>query len=176
MTDGYGVITTGTFSKTVATGIRVGYIHARPEILQLFSRMRFAMGQNQLGLRAFGAFLEAGDYQPHLEHVRQVYRERRDLIHAALTREVSDYLDWQLPQGGFYLWATLKQGLKVNDVWRNCVEEGIAINPGTGFGEPGTPPVECIRIAYPWTPTSQFDEAARRIRLACERALKGDLA
>ena len=176
MTDGYGVITTGTFSKTVATGIRVGYIHARPEILQLFSRMRFAMGQNQLGLRAFGAFLEAGDYQPHLEHVRQVYRERRDLIHAALTREVSDYLDWQLPQGGFYLWATLKQGLKVNDVWRNCVEEGIAINPGTGFGEPGTPPAECIRIAYPWTPKSQFDEAARRIRLACERALQGDLA
>lgn len=176
MTDGYGVITTGTFSKTVATGIRVGYVHARPEILQLFSRMRFAMGQNQLGLRAFSAFLEAGEYQPHLEHVREVYRERRDLIHAALTREVSDYLDWQLPEGGFYLWASLKQGLKVNDVWRNCVEEGIAINPGTGFGEPGTPPAECIRIAYPWTPKSQFDEAARRIRLACERALQGDLA
>ena len=176
MTEGYGVITTGTFSKTVATGIRVGYIHARPEILQLFSRMRFAMGQNQLGLRAFGAFLEAGEYQPHLEHVREVYRARRDLIHAALTREVSDYLEWDLPEGGFYLWASLKQGLKVNDVWRNCVEEGIAINPGTGFGEPGTPPAECIRIAYPWTPTSQFDEAARRIRLACERALRGDLA
>ncbi len=180
MCDGYGVITTGTFSKTVATGIRVGYIHARPEILALFGRMRFAMGQNQLGLRAFGAFLDAGHFEPHLQHMRDVYREKRDRLHAALLREVSEYLDWSLPDGGFYLWASVKPSLKanmnVNALWRTAVEEGIAVNPGKGFSQPGTAPAECIRIAYPWTPIEQFDEAAKRLRLACERVINGDIA
>lgn len=171
--DGYGVITTGTFSKTVATGIRVGYIHARPELLNLFGRMRFAMGQNQSGLRAFGEFLASGAYEPHLDHVRAIYRNKRDVLHAALLREVSDYLDWEKPEGGFYLWATLKKGMQVEALWRTCVSEGIAVNPGTGFSTGGS---NSIRIAYPWTRVDQFDEAARRIRLACERVVSGDIA
>jgi len=176
LTDGYGVITTGTFSKTVATGIRVGYIHARPEILSLFGRMRFAMGQNQLGLRAFGSFLEAGDYEPHLKHIRDIYRQKRDVLDKALKQEVSEYLDWHFPEGGFYLWATLKKDMEVTPLWRTAVEEGIALNPGTGFSQPGTPPAECIRIAYAWTPIEQFAEAAKRLRMACERVVAGDAA
>ncbi len=176
LTDGYGVITTGTFSKTVATGIRVGYIHARPEILSLFGRMRFAMGQNQLGLRAFGAFLEAGDYEPHLANIRNVYRQKRDALDKALSKEVGEYLDWQFPEGGFYLWATLKKDMNVTPLWRTAVEEGIVVNPGTGFSQPGTPPAECIRIAYAWTPIEQFAEAATRLRIACERVVAGEAA
>lgn len=176
LTDGYGVITTGTFSKTVATGMRVGFIHVRPELIDLFDRMRFAMGQNQLGLRSFGAFLDAGAYEPHLDHIRTVYRTKRDTLHAALEREVSDYLEWQVPNGGFYLWASLKRGMKAEALWRTAVSEGIAVNPGKGFAQPGTPPSECIRIAYSWTPIEQFDEAARRLRMACERVTSGDAA
>ncbi len=176
LSDGYGVITTGTFSKTVATGIRVGYIHARPEMLALFSRMRFAMGQNQAGLRTFGEFLANGDYAPHLEKVREVYRHKRDVLHQALTREVSDYLDWELPAGGFYLWANLKQDMTVNALWRTAVEEGIAVNPGTGFSPAESTSSQAIRIAYPWTPIEQFDEAAHRLRLACERVVSGNAA
>lgn len=178
--DGYGVITTGTFSKTVATGIRVGYIHARPELLALFGRMRFAMGQNQLGLRAFGAFLDARDYEPHLDRMRAIYKEKRDRLHAALKKEVGEYLDWSLPDGGFYIWASIKPVMKerltADALWRTAVSEGIAVNPGSGFAQPGTPPAECIRIAYPWTPIDQFEEAAKRLRLACERVLAGNAA
>ena len=176
LTGGYGVITTGTFSKTVATGIRVGFIHARPEFLALFGRMRFAMGQNQLGLRAFGEFLKAGDYEPHLRKMRDIYRKKRDILHAALVREVGEYMDWQVPDGGFYFWATLKKNMNVTALWRTAIEEGIAVNPGTGFSEPGTPPSDCIRIAYAWTPIEQLDEAAHRLRLACDRVLSGDTA
>jgi 2-aminoadipate transaminase len=176
LSDGYGVITTGTFSKTVATGIRVGWIHARPELLALFARMRFAMGQNQLGLRAFSEFLTAGEYEPHLTHIRRVYARKRDAIHRALSREVKDYMEWDLPEGGFYIWAKLKGGLQAEPLWRTAVSEGIAVNPSTGFspGEAYSEP--CIRIAYPWTPIDEFDEAARRLRIACERVASGDAA
>jgi DNA-binding transcriptional MocR family regulator len=176
LADGYGVITTGTFSKTVATGLRVGYVHAQPEILNLLGRMRFGMGQNQQGLRAFGEFLNAGDYEPHLEQVKNIYREKCDVLHKALKRNVSEFLDWQQPDGGFYLWASLKQEINATDLWRTAIEEGIAINPGTGFSQPGTAPANCVRIAYAWTPIEHFDEAARRLRLACERVVAGDIA
>ena len=176
LSGGYGVITTGTFSKTVATGIRVGWIHAQPELLALFGRMRFAMGQNQFGLRAFGEFLTSGCFEPHLEKVRAVYRHKRDALHAALLREVGEYLEWDIPQGGFYVWATPKGEMRAEDLWRTAVEEGVAVNPGSGFMPADVTDEERIRIAYPWTPEDQFDEAARRLRLACERVVAGDVA
>jgi DNA-binding transcriptional MocR family regulator len=176
LSGGCGVIATGTFSKTVATGLRVGWIHAPPELLALFGRMRFAMGQNQFGLRTFGEFLDRGQFEPHLARVRELYRDKRDRLHAALTREVGAYMRWRLPEGGFYLWARLGEGIALEPLWRSAVQEGIAVNPGSGFAAGGNLDMDCIRIAFAWTPMDQFDEAARRLRLACERVLRGDAA
>ncbi len=173
---GHGVITTGTFSKTVATGVRVGWLHAQPELLALFGRMRFDMGQNQIGLRAFDEFLAAGRFEPHLERVRAIYRSKRDTLHAALEREASEYLSWDVPEGGFYLWATPRGGVRAEDLWRTAVEEGVAVNPGSGFLPPGVSDDQRIRIAYAWTPEEQLEEAVRRLRVACERAAAGDVA
>ncbi len=171
--DGYGVITTGTLSKTVATGLRVGWIHARPELLALFGRMRFAMGANQFGLRTVGEFLDADEFEPHLEKVRAIYKHKRDLLHAELTRQVRDYLDWDLPGGGFYFWARLKHGMQVADLWRAAVEEGVAVNPGSGFMPRGHTGDSHVRIAFAWTPKAHFAAAAERLRLACERVIAG---
>ena len=122
-----------TFSKTVASGIRVDWIHARPELLSLFGRMRFAMGQNQLGLHIVTEFLLDGGFEPHLEKVRGIYQKKRDLLHAALKQEVSDFMDWTEPEGGFYFWVQMRHGLRAEDVWRTAVEECVAVNNGAGF-------------------------------------------
>jgi DNA-binding transcriptional MocR family regulator len=172
----WGVITTGTFSKTVATGIRVGWIHAHPSLLDLFGRMRFAMGQNQLGLRIFEDFLLHDGFDPHLNKVRNVYRRKRDILHGALTQEVSEFMDWHLPEGGFYFWPTLKEGIDATSLWRTGVEEGVIINNGAGFAADGSGAMNHIRIAYPWTPEDQFAEAARRLRRSCERVAAGNSA
>lgn len=174
--DGWGVITVGTFSKTVATGLRVGWIHARPEFIDLFGRMRFAMGQNQLGLRGFGNFLTEGRYEPHVEKIRRIYRRKRDLLHESLSSEVGEYLEWRVPDGGFYLWAGLVGGFREEALWRTAVEEGVAVNRGSLFTASGSAHRERLRLAYPWTPEDEFPEAARRLRIACERVRRGDAA
>ena len=174
---GWGVVTVGTFSKTVATGIRVGWIHARPELLALFGRMRFAMGQNQLGLRAFGEFLARGEFETHVARMRALYRHKRDLLHRAMLDErLDEFLTWRPPDGGFYIWAGLKPAIDLVPLVRTAVEEGIAVNPGSGFTPAGNVGGDHVRIAYPWTPESQFAEAASRLRTACERVACGDSA
>ncbi len=176
LADGWGVITVGTFSKTVATGLRVGWIQARPEFIDLFSKMRFGHGQNQLGLWGFTGFLESGGYEPHLEQVRSLYRDKRDAIHDAMQREVGDHLQWDRPDGGFYLWPRLGDGLDELALWRTAHHEGVAINRGTTFMAAGSRQGPHLRIAYPWTPLDQLPEAARRLRIACERVLDGEPA
>lgn len=173
MARGNGVITVGTFSKTVATGIRVGWIHAHPDVLALFSRMRFAMGQNQFGLRAFGEFLEQGEFHPHLQRVRKIYRNKRNVLHEAMLQEGLDrYLEWTIPAGGFYIWAKLKPPMSLDALWRTAFHEGVAVNSGAGFVQ-GRSTAEHIRIAYPWTAADDLPEAAHRLRLACERVAGG---
>jgi 2-aminoadipate transaminase len=174
---GWGVISVGSFSKTVATGIRVGWVHAHPDLLGLFGRMRFSMGQNQFGLRAFGEFLARDEFDAHLERVRVVYRNKRDQLHQAMLDEGLDqYMHWQLPKGGFYFWARLRDDLDLRAVWRTAVEEGIAINSGAGFTPRSYADDAHIRIAFPWTPAADFPEAAKRLRLACQRVAAGDPA
>ena len=170
---GHGVISVGTFSKTLATGIRVGWIEAQPSLIALFSRMRFAMGQNQLGLRMLQHFLLHDGFDPHVAGVRAIYRAKRDaLLDAMAKHDVADHLDWRCPAGGFYVWARLKEVLELEPLRRMALHEGIAVNSGQGFMPAGES--RHIRIAYPWTPLEQIEEAVARLATACRRVAAGE--
>jgi 2-aminoadipate transaminase len=173
LADGWGVVSVGSFSKTVATGLRCGWILARPELIALFTRMRFDMGQNQMALRMMANFLAADVLDGHLDTMRSLYRRKMNLLADTLTHEAGDHLTFDRPRGGFYLWARLAAGLTANEVWRAAAQEGVAINPGAGF-LPAPADGEYLRIAFAWTPLEDIPEAARRIGLACRRAAAGD--
>ncbi len=176
LANGHGVVSVGTFSKTVATGLRIGWIVARPELLSVFARMRFDMGQNQMSLRMMANFLSSGALSSHVPMVRQLYKQKMTVLADALERQTSPYLSFSRPAGGFYLWAKINAEMKSRDVWRTCAHEGVAVNPSHGF-LPGDPSgQEYLRIAFAWTPLTQLDDAARRIGVACERVSRGDSA
>ncbi|MEE9255012.1 MAG: PLP-dependent aminotransferase family protein [Pseudomonadales bacterium] len=174
LADGYGVITVGTFSKTLATGLRVGWIHAAPELIQLFRRMRFAMGQNQMVLRMLGELVNEGRYQPHVDTMRKLYKEKMEVLAGALTHQAGDFLDFDRPLGGFYLWPSVVGGITSEALWRTCMEEGVQVNLGAGFFPDKHDDGEHLRIAYAWTPMAHLEEAARRIGIACRRVHQGD--
>ena len=170
---GHGVVTVGTFSKTIATGIRVGWIEAAPSLIALFSRMRFAMGQNQLGLRMLQHFLVNDGFDPHVDAVREIYRTKRDVLLDAMAKNgVDEFLDWRRPLGGFYVWAELNEPLQLEALHRMALHEGIAVNSGQGFMPAGES--RHIRIAYPWTPTAHIEDAVERLATACRRVAGGE--
>lgn len=173
LSGGYGVITVGTLSKVLATGLRVGWIHAEPAIVQLMGKMRFAMGLNQLVVRMISIYMQNGALDQHAESVRNLYREKMQRLCNGLEKHAKDYVSFDPPEGGFYLWLKLKGQLTAKQVWRTATEEGVSLTQGTSFFPARDPEGEHLRIAYPWTPIEELEEGARRLGLACERVDMG---
>jgi 2-aminoadipate transaminase len=169
LSGGYGVITVGTLSKVLATGLRVGWIHAEPAIIQLMGKMRFAMGLNQLVVRMISNYMQNGALDQHVESVRNLYRKKMQRLCEGLEEHAGDYVSFDPPEGGFYLWLKLKEGLQAEHVWRTAAEEGVSLTQGTSFFPARDPEGEHLRIAYPWTPIEELEEGARRLGLACAR-------
>lgn len=172
---GHGVVTVGTFSKILATGLRIGWIHAEPKLVELFGKMRFAMGLNQLIVRIIADYMEDGRLDRHVEATRALYRQKMEVTADALMRHAGEFIEFSRPAGGFYLWANFP-GLNASDVWRTAYEEGVLVTPGVNFFPARTEAGEHLRIAFPWTPLDQLEEGARRIGLACRRVASGDAA
>lgn len=177
LSGGHGVIATGTLSKTVATGLRIGWIHAPEAFVKLFGRMRFAMGQNQLALRIAAELATSGFVESHVRSMRALYAEKMRILADALRRHAGDLLTFREPEGGFYIWAKLADGLSARAVWRTGFAEGVAVNPGDGFASRSDLlDGEYLRIAFSWTGRDQLEEAARRLGIACRRVARGDAA
>ena len=176
LSGGHGVITTGTFSKILATGLRIGWVHAPEPFIRLFGRMRFAMGQNQLGLRIAAELATSGAIEPHVERMRALYRDKMRILADALHKHAGDLLSFREPEGGFYLWAKVRDDLTADAVWRTGFQEGVAVNPGVGFADHHDLGGEYLRIAFSWTDRDQLEEAARRLGVACRRVADGNPA
>ncbi|MCP5066822.1 MAG: PLP-dependent aminotransferase family protein [bacterium] len=175
--DGYGVITVGSFSKILATGLRIGWVHARPELIALFSRMRFDMGQSQLSHYMMGHFLAAGELERHADRMRKLYREKMTVTAEALEKYAGDHLCFERPMGGYYIWVELREGLSAKAVWRTAMHEGVGLSPGHRFFPADAEATDKhLRFAFCYPPMDQLEEAARRIGIACERVASGDVA
>lgn len=176
LSGGYGVITVGSFSKILATGLRIGWIHAHLNLLELFGKMRFAMGINQVMVRVVSDYIADGRLDAHAKGVRLIYQKKMETLADALQRHAGEFIDFNRPQGGFYLWVKLTQGLNAHDLWRTAAEEGVAFTRGANFFTARADPEQHIRIAYPWTDLDQLEEAALRFGKACRRVHAGDIA
>ena len=168
---GYGVLTVGTLSKVIATGLRIGWVHARPEIIDVIARVRFDMGNSALLHHTLSQYLEGGRLDDHLTKMRAIYQEKMDILSAALTEFAEPYLTFQRPEGGFFLWITLQDGLTAQAVQAAGVQEGVIFPVGRAFYPEGKETDgQHIRLAFSWTSKDDLRESARRLAQACARA------
>jgi GntR family transcriptional regulator/MocR family aminotransferase len=105
------VIYLGTFSKCMGPGLRLGYVVAPRRLVESFRRMKMLMnnGQSWLEQAAMADFMASGEFGRHLRRIRQLYRERRDALLAALKKHFGEceiygeqagmHLVWKLPEG-----------------------------------------------------------------------------
>jgi 2-aminoadipate transaminase len=167
------VIYLGSFSKTFAPGLRVGWALAPPAVRE---KLVLASEAQVLCPPTFSqvAVAEYLDTQPWLEQVkvfRDLYRERRDAMLAALAALMPAGCTWTRPGGGFYVWLTLPDGLDAKVMQPRAVHERVAYVPGIGFYADGAGQRE-LRLSYCYPPPDRIREGVRRLAAVVEEELE----
>ena len=128
-------IYTGTVSKTLLPGLRVGYLIATPDLFPYLLRLKQSadLHTNRIGQWQALQWLGSEQYHNHLAELRGFYRVRRDAMQAVLQEHFSDLADWQIPQGGLFFWLTLKQPLDTRTLLKPALARNVAFMPGEPF-------------------------------------------
>lgn len=165
---GEGVLRVGTFSKTIATGLRVGWLQGRADFVAACDQMRFDMGGSPLVHRMLAEYVRSGRWEQHMLAMRQLYAEKCRALSDAIADECEPYVRFQRPAGGFFLWLTCAEGIDAGRVVKAAAEEGLICVPGRSFflGEGDT---RHLRLAFSTASVVDMPEAARRLRLAFSR-------
>ena len=132
-------IYTGTVSKTLLPGLRVGYLIASPDLFPHLLKLKQSadLHTNRIGQWQALQWIGSEKYQQHLGDLRDFYRARRDAFQAALQTHFSDLADWNVPQGGLFFWLTLKQPLDTRTLLKDALAADVAFMPGEPvFPEP----------------------------------------
>jgi 2-aminoadipate transaminase len=129
------VIYVSTFSKTVAPGLRVGWVVAPPEVLRKLVVLKQAadLHSSSLDQRVVHEYLRAGENDAHVERIRAAYRERYETMDARLQAEMPDGFRWTHPEGGMFLWVTCPCGLDTGALLPASLERKVAFVPGQDF-------------------------------------------
>ncbi|WP_339516776.1 aminotransferase-like domain-containing protein [Pseudomonas sp. RL_15y_Pfl2_60] len=126
---------TGTVSKTLLPGLRVGYLIATPDLFAHLLRLKQSadLHTNRIGQWQALQWLGSQHYRDHLAQLREFYRVRRDAMQVALLEHFADLADWEIPQGGLFFWLTLKQPLDTRTLLAPALAQNIAFMPGEPF-------------------------------------------
>jgi 2-aminoadipate transaminase len=169
---GRGVLGVGTFSKLIATGLRAAWVIGEKELIDALITTRYDAGSSQLTERMIWAYVEAGYMEPQIERIIQVYRDKCDTMMRALDERCSKYLSYDRPDGGYFIWSRIPDGLNSPELAQIALSEGVSIVPGTvSMTEPelGLP---FIRLAFSYVPQKDIFEAIQRLGRALEKATK----
>jgi 2-aminoadipate transaminase len=157
----------GTFSKLMAPGLRVGWTVAEPDMIARMIQLKSDGGSCPLTQRVIALFLGAGRLQSHIDRVQATYRENRDAMVAAVRRELPD-VTFEVPEGGYYVWLTLPEGVDGDRLARAASDGGVTVLPGSKFfASTDTPhPKHHLRIAYSHATPDEVDDGIRRLAAA----------
>ncbi|MBV9382405.1 MAG: PLP-dependent aminotransferase family protein [Streptosporangiaceae bacterium] len=167
-----GVVYLGSFSKTFAAGVRVGWAAAPPAIrdkliLAAESAVLCHPSFSQLAVREY---LATQPWREQIKAFRELYRERRDAALGALTALMPAGCHWTHPAGGFFVWLRLPPGIDAKAMLPRAVASRVAYVPGTGFYADGSGR-EYARLCYSLPEPHQIAEGIRRLAGVVENEL-----
>jgi 2-aminoadipate transaminase len=156
-----GVVYGSSFSKTIAPGARVGYLVLPLELAAAVTASATAtyITPSLVGEAAVFEFLRRGLLEPNLERVCEQLRARRDAMLAALERELGDAARWSRPEGGYFVWLELGEGVDARELLGRAETAGVTFVPGADFGGPPN----SLRLAFSFVDVDAVAEGIARL-------------
>ena len=169
--DYYGsVIYVGSFSKTIAPGIRMGFMIAPQNFIIKATRLRKLIDRQgeQLIEEAMANLLKNGDISRHLKKANKTYHERRDILCRLLQEKLSGYVRFKVPDGGFAIWMEYLNGLKPAEVSAKASVMGLTISNGSGYFHDPEYPNKCVRVGFASLNPKELEQAVDILKHAIE--------
>ena len=157
------VVYMGSFSKILAPGFRVGYVLAPPAIREklVLAQESAILCPSMFSQSMISEYLSNADWQGQIDTFRGVYRERRDAALEAMAEHLPK-LSTTHPDGGFYLWITLPDGIDSKAMLPLAVKELVAYTPGTAFYGDGTGQNK-LRVCYSFPTPENIKVGIKRL-------------
>lgn len=158
------VIYLGTYSKTFCPGLRIGWICAAPEILEKYIIVKQGadLQCSSFDQRSTALFMETYDLNEHIEKIKVVYKNRRDLMIDSIKKYFPEGIKYTFPTGGLFTWIELKEGLDAAEVLQEALKENVAYVPGGSFFPNGGHP-NFFRMNYSCMDENKIVEGIKRL-------------
>ncbi|MDQ3043650.1 MAG: PLP-dependent aminotransferase family protein [Chloroflexota bacterium] len=166
------VVHLGTFSKTIAPALRVGWMVAPPEFIPPFIAAREAADISNERLTMRTVYHTAVDFlDGHVAGARALYRGRRDALLAGLAANMPPGVQWSRPEGGFFVWVTLPEGSSTDDLMPRAADQGVIFFPGSWF-YPNQDVHNALRLSFSTLTEEMISEGTKRLGAAIRAYLR----
>ncbi|HYY52204.1 MAG TPA: PLP-dependent aminotransferase family protein, partial [Myxococcales bacterium] len=158
------VIHLGSFSKTLAPGLRLGYAVADVRTIRALTIAKQAADLHTASLtqRAVARMFETFDYDAHLAGLRALYGERLDAMLASIERSFPEGTAWTRPEGGLFIWVRLPAGIDARALFGDAMLARVAFVPGAPF-YPAEPCPETLRLNFSNRPPAAIADGMARL-------------
>ena len=159
------VIYVGSFSKTIAPGMRMGYLVAPPEVISRAWAFKMGGAVNHFAALTIAEYMNHGDLEGHVREQNETLRAKRDAMLASLGENFGDAAAWTKPEGGLYVWLTLPEGADLEAIQEQAFQEGVGYYAGPLFSPEGQGQNSArLCFGYP-TPEDNYEGVAELARI-----------
>lgn len=165
------VIYTGTFSKMLMPGLRVGFLLAEGPVFERLLKTKWVndLTTSTLIQRALDEYVTVGRYQAHLRRSCRANRARRDAMLAAIRRYLPGEVQVNPPQGGLFIWLRLPEGVSSLKLLPLAVREGVDFTPGSWFFANPADGDGFLRLNFATQTPEEIEIGIRRLAAAMQR-------
>ena len=166
------VIYLGSFSKIFAPGLRIGWALLPKHLLRRFylASESATLCPPTLNQMFISAYLRDFDWRGQIETYRSLYQERCSALLDALDRHMPPSVSWTRPEGGFFVWVTLPEGIDTYPLLAKAIDAGVVFIPGAAF-TPSDDPSNNLRLAFSAVPPDAIEEGVRRLAPVLKEAI-----
>ncbi len=167
------IIYTGSFSKILGPGFRLGYMLSSEEIFEKAETVKQALDACTSSFMQILAneFLAQNKLEPYLAFLRSEYLERKNLLQKYLKAYMPQEVTWNEPKGGFYMWLKLPSHIKSTDIFKESVAKGVVFVTGRTF-DPASQKDDRLRLSFSNMPKEQIEKGVIILSEAIKKVLQ----